>query len=154
MAPLSTSYETWTLNELADKLNTSFYQPIRELCEKAIAAPPEPGSEAAISGILALMDNKQQSLLEYLKTLAEKSNSGHDCSNCSGNCDMGHAAHLMDIKESHIAIHNHLAGIAPATMSADDIWLLKKLVACMLRIEEEILVPKIWGAQRRINAVN
>lgn len=147
------TYENLTLAQLADKLDTEFYQPAIEKCEQTVTQLVITDSKEALMSISNIIGVRQQSLLSYLQTLAEKSSTGHDCSNCPGRCDMGHAQHLMDIKESHIAINGHISGIDMNEL-ADELQQLTNLVTELVRIEEQVLVPKIWDAQRKINVVS
>jgi hypothetical protein len=153
MEHLFTIYENLSLDQLAGKLDNDFYQPVREKCEQVAAELVIDESKEAMSRIVILIEAKQESLLSYLRTLASKSSTGHNCGNCSGQCDMGHAEHLMGIKESHIMIGGYMTGIDMNEMPGE-FQQLSNLIADLVRIEEQVLVPKIWNAQRKINAVN
>jgi hypothetical protein len=153
MEHLFTIYEDLSLDRLADKLNNDFYQPIREKCKQVAAELVIDDSKEAMSRIVILIEAKQESLLSYLRTLAEKSGTGHNCSNCSGQCDMGHAEHLMGIKESHIMIGSYVTGIDMNELPGE-LQQLSNLIADLVRVEEQVLVPKIWNAQKKINAIN
>jgi hypothetical protein len=134
-------------------LNTSFYHPIREKCGQIAAELVITDSKEALSHIFNLMEARQQSLMRYLEALAEKSSTGHDCRFCTGGCDMAHAEHLMVIKESHSAISSHIVSIDMNELP-DDLQQLANLIMELMRVEEEVLVPKIWSAQKQINVVS
>jgi len=146
---LSTNYENLSLGELAEKLDADFYRSIGRQCLQA-AEQGAHESKAVIGLIGELMQAKQELLVGYLKELAEKSSTGHDCSTCSGGCDMGHAARIMEIRESHVIITDHIAGIdineipevlLPITMA----------LTRLIDVEANVLIPQIWNAQRKIN---
>lgn len=153
MQQLTTNYENSSLSQLADQINADFYEPIRQQCEQTSAQLSVDTNKEALEQIRNFVELKQRTLLKYMAALAEKSATGHDCSICPGGCEMGHAEHLTYIQQSHMMINSHLAAIDMNEMP-DELQQLSNLVVNLLQIEDQVLVPKISDAQKRINVIS
>ena len=102
----------------------------------------------------------------YLKELAEKNDEGHNCTACSGKCDMHHTARLLDftlsLDEVRRALqkNNELFNMEYDDTYAElkqlhmDVYLLSNILDRLFEIEETTLLPKIKEAQKKINVTS
>jgi hypothetical protein len=102
----------------------------------------------------------------YLKELVDKNEEGHNCSTCSGKCDMHHTARLLDFNLSLEEIKNATYrerdlltngynGVHVALQQVhQDIKNLNEILSKLFIIEQTTLLPKIKEAQKKINATS
>jgi len=175
-----TVYQNLPLSQLADKLNINFYVVIEALCLKArnqlanlkmldihrVTASYTELCEELLNKISAHLEYRRKALLVYINDLGNKADNSHDCSTCSGRCDMEHASHVMQLKESHQdifnAIHRLRAVVMPLYMNApynsvyrmlcNEMMLIDEMIAELFYLEEHGLIPGILESQKKINA--
>lgn len=165
------------LGELANKIDTDYYQELGKLCEsmgeyiKRVS-----GQESGeISGYLAGVSNthnrignhiksRQEVLMPYVEELFEKKTIGHNCIACSSNCDVQHSLKMHEFRVSVNDIKNILNYIQDELSAPEDIQssevenlakgitLVNNMLTELTYLEEEILIPKILEAQKLINA--
>jgi hypothetical protein len=111
------------------------------------------------------MQYRKEVLYPYLEELAAKKREGHDCSHCPGGCKVKHKAKILEINESHKFIRRTLEEINELFPEAEkvpvaeefrplrnDMLLMENTLTEIYYLEEEVLLPKIKEAQKKINA--
>lgn len=101
----------------------------------------------------------------YVFELFDKSANGHNCSQCSGRCDVQHSlknyefnSSLQHIKQVASHIKTGLPMLANAPFDGklkvlhNEVNLLYNMLIDLWSIERNILLPKIEEAQKKINA--
>lgn len=120
---------------------------------------------AVIDEIEANIDSRKEKFIPYIKTLAHKSSTNHDCSNCAGGCKINHDMQLVELRASHQQIKdilNRLQMVAlplyTDTIFPDAYRVLRNMMALVENnlaeiffLEENYLIPKIIDAQKSIN---
>lgn len=175
-----TAYENLPLSQLADKLNINFYAIIEALCLNArnqlanlkmldihkVTAPYTKLCEELLNKISAHLEYRRNALLAYINDLGNKADSSHDCSTCSGRCDMEHASHVMQLKESHQDVFNAIYRLKAIEMPlyvnapynsvyrilCNEMMLIDEMIAELFYLEEQGLIPGILESQKKINA--
>ena len=174
------TYDNTPLEELAEKLHTDYYKLIRilstqikERCEYLRAREMPQSSYTYLSHcddltneVKKYLDYRFDVLTDYVKELANKSATGHDCGNCSGKCDVHHSAKLFeflgtiqDVKEILKRIRTTVVLRYRITHTElevvyNEITLLDNILHELFLIEEASLLPKIKLAQKTINVVS
>lgn len=177
----TTTLESSSLEELAKELQSRYYESIYHFCGEAgeialqlrakeidNAAPTEIYTVLCINftrQLRRLQEQRIDSLIPYIVSLAEKQQSGHDCSNCANGCQINHTAQIALLQESHqfakTQLHRLNNVVAPADTDAAYMDLYRLLRNKMFQIEkyllesrfieETILIPRIQLAQKAIN---
>ena len=157
MLPNSFSqYRNISLEDLSANLRKDYYQIIEILC-KCINQQCEnlksenlsedsriyvTLSKSHIPEVLKYIDHRWQIFSPYVTELIEKDVADHDCSCCSGKCDLQHSAKLLDLTLS----------IEEIKMLQNKISLLENLLNEAIYIEQTFLLPKVKNMQKMINA--
>ncbi|MBS1585927.1 MAG: hypothetical protein JSS82_10335 [Bacteroidetes bacterium] len=176
---LFTKYKGNTIHELVDRFYIDYYT-IMEERRKEISDNIESLKNSGLGeevlqylercGVLAAeiknhLDYRIGTLLPYMHELGRKSAEGHNCATCSGGCHVGHSAKIAELSLSHASIKNTLEGLRGLEPVAaeditgigietiqDEIQFMENALAELYYLEQEVLVPKLREAQRRINA--
>jgi hypothetical protein len=173
-------YSDLRLKDIAEQLHIDYYKVLSAIASKAGALMAELKT-ADINHILAhytahcekvlqlvsiCIADRQEHMMPYLDELQEKDATGHNCANCSGNCDMGHKAQLIALQDSHRQLCNMLQEMNHAALplysTSHNYPLLYKLLRCEMQlldtvvrelmfVEEASLLPGIIQSQKRIN---
>lgn len=173
---LHLSYADSELTELIALISESYYDRIIDLSENTREYLNH------ISGLLdvtlyqvhyAGIENELQQFVKlrkeifipYIFELFDKSTSGHNCSQCSGRCDVQHGlktyefnSSLQHIKQVTSSIKSGLPALVHAPYDGqvkvlhNEVNLLYNMLIDLWNIERNILLPKIEEAQKKINA--
>jgi hypothetical protein len=122
--------------------------------------------EAVLEKVYGYIHDFETQVIPYAKELNEKSNSGHNCAHCSGKCDMGHQALLMQLYHGHQqlqnSLHNLKMGALPLysnleypvlyKLLRDDLHFIHSKIHDLIYLEEAVLIPKLLESQKKINA--
>lgn len=123
-------------------------------------------SESALEKVYGYIHDFEMKVVPYAKELNEKSINGHNCAQCSGKCDMGHHALLMQLHHGHQHLQNSLHDLKmgalplysnleyPAMYKAlrDDLHFIHAKIHDLIYLEEAVLIPKLLESQKKINA--
>lgn len=149
------------LDKLCDNINTCL-----EISENKLHVTELISHSSSLATEVRLfVEERKNVYIPYLQELSEKSRTGHDCANCSGNCDMQHTLRLIEFAASLKKVQNTSAYIqqefdALYNEEMDSIVLWLKNAADLMVIlldalsvqEESSLIPAIQYAQKNINA--
>ena len=115
--------------------------------------------------LAAFIAERKQLYMPYFIELSEKNATGHDCSTCSGRCDMQHTAKMIELEISLEKLRNtidyvdgEIANLLNAQAAGDMIRLqslmrqMTGLAKELIGLETKSLVPKLKEAQMKINA--
>jgi hypothetical protein len=116
-----------------------------------------------IGELRAMIAWRIETLTPYLHALAGKAESGHNCTLCSGGCDMQHQLRLTELKEGHKCFMNALADattlqplgwLATAEAPLPAVRGLRIIATAieMIHTERTHLVPLIHKARKDIYA--
>ncbi|HEY9178374.1 MAG TPA: hypothetical protein VIN07_11810 [Flavipsychrobacter sp.] len=179
-AILFAKFRSYSIDELLNRLDEGYYQALDIVCNNArncaaqLSVEPGHPSLSLYAGIYtALFDDVQRLLLfrkqvviPYVQELLAKVEDGHNCTNCTGNCHMGHNAQLMTLLDSHKEIKDVLSAMHAATIPMyndveypegyrilrNEVAVIDTMLTELFYIEESSLIPKIIEAQKAINA--
>lgn len=177
---LFSEFKSYNLNELINTLNNRYYKTLEEQCVIAGDSAREiceldnhlslTEYATICSGLFEVikehMKYRQGSLVSYVGELFAKHDEGHDCSNCSGKCAVGHNTHLASIHSSHNKVGEILKQINDLTspygptqskplaysMLRNELAVIDTLLTEMYYLEEINLLPAIIHAKTSINA--
>ncbi len=177
---LFSRYRNCSLDELAQRLDEDYYNTIQALCVNATTladrlAQDNPHPSTTLYGSLAaksahrinnLVLARKKELLPYVLELHTKKTEGHNCSNCSGICHVGHAERLIELRESHKTIKELLNRLQTEALPLfadvtypssykilrNEMSVMDNLLNEVFYIEETHLIPKVFEAQKAINA--
>lgn len=177
---LFSKYRNCSLDELADRLNKDYYEAIHDLClsvyELASRLVDESHHPSTVlysnrtikltQEVNNLMLTRKNEILPYMLELHTKKAEGHNCGNCSGICHVGHTERLVDLRESHKTIKELLNQLETEALPLyDDIvypssykilrnemTVMDSMLTEIFYIEESHLIPKVFEAQKAINA--
>lgn len=172
-------YDHLTLKDLSDKLNINYYEIIRGLVRKAeeklaalknmdltqITASYTEACEKLLHKISEYLNERRDILKPYLEELQKKQATGHDCSFCSGSCDIGHKSHILMLKESHYQITQLLYKLQSVALPLYantilppvyrdmryEMLLIDMILRQLFFTEEASLMPQIIKSQKKIN---
>lgn len=165
-----------SLNELTPRLHSSYYGIMQVVCAhasselrraaKSSAINLQPwiiASEAWLESLSKYLDQRVTVVVPYLMELYNKESTGHNCSECSGKCDMQHAAKLAELDFSNTRItqshfeylestkrHNEGPAIAEVALVRACIQLLNSYLLQLVDLERTALIPGIKAAQKTI----
>lgn len=168
-----------SLRELMEDIHTGYYKTISALCNNILALsieikgfglPYDNGYAALSERIVAetanYIDLRTTVFLPYINMLAQKDADGHNCSACSGRCELQHSENLIDFSMQLQQFKDKINDLVKASSKIykrdehyslkplhNKITLLYNIITELLYIEEDALLPKIAGAQRNIYAV-
>lgn len=176
---LYAKYNSYTLNELITMLDNRYYQPLEVLGVNAGKYADELlEGEEQTWGLFAASCNtilqnikkhifyRRGRLVTYVYQLAEKQQSGHDCSACSGKCSIGHSTNLESLTLSHKEVGKVLLDINQFVYQTagdqnfspvfrvlrNELGAIDTLLTEMYYLEEICLVPALVNAKNSINA--
>lgn len=175
---LFSQYQELSLFDFANKLTTNYYEVLYEISVHVKSSchdlsvkrlPQESMLYIALCTRLAneieqYIQHRKEILTPYLRELTEKDNTGHNCRNCSGRCDVQHTAKLIDytvsIEEMKKTLyHIHTVILKEDRVMDDELKALHHLVGRLenileevLLLEEKKLLPKIRQIQTKIHA--
>lgn len=179
-AILFSQYGNYSLTELISKLDKDYYQVLGNICDNALlhATKMQDGESHGATSLYVSMSIKllQQIkdlltirtsvIFPYVGELDEKVQEGHDCRNCSGNCNAGHDMHLASLKGTHKSIKEILFRLQmvalPLYTSKDypdtykvlrnEITIIDTILTELFYLEESALIPKVMQAQKSMHA--
>lgn len=177
-----TAYTTEELRPFSEKLLKEYYNSLETLCKNGAVQAERvkkleidtTASEYAqlcndmISEISQHIASRKEKFIPYIHQLAEKAETNHDCSACSGSCKVGHDIQLWELNESNNAVKKILNRMQLATlplysqtMYPDEYRILRNRMALiemnmteLFFLEGTYLIPKVLEAQKAINAGN
>lgn len=105
-------------------------------------------------------------VIPYVNELNEKARNGHNCEHCSGGCDMGHKALLMQMYQSHQDLQRSVFDLQMAALPLysnleypevykslrSDLHVMYATLHDLIYLEESLLIPKLLESQKKINA--
>jgi hypothetical protein len=173
-------YDRLSLQELSEKLNLNYYdiitdmshvamQKLEELKAKDIHQCTSQYTELcskALEHIARYLHHRKQELLPYLNELHDKDITGHNCSACTGGCDIRHHAYLAELQQSHKDVCQLLYQLQTAALPLyselpppgiyrslrDEMLLIDTIMKELFHMEEANLIPKMLQSQKKINA--
>lgn len=172
-------YKNMSLQAVAGQLQDDYYGVIPILCKHAREHAKYLQSKTIDQKLMYVVEHTLQwiGVIEdfighrntlvkpYINELADKDSGGHNCQLCSGRCEMQHTAKVMEITTSLIHIKEQhrlfvdelpelLKGVHPQDVKClnNTSMLLCNYLDELLRLEADILVPRIKDAQKNINA--
>ncbi|MBS1773175.1 MAG: hypothetical protein JST82_09950 [Bacteroidetes bacterium] len=128
-------YNNLTLPELVDNINTDYYRVIEGFFDSE--------NYSTAQGLKDFIQLRKDIIVPYVYELHGKAATGHDCSNCSGKCEVQHKLKTVEFTGS---INNMKQG--ESYPAASD---MAVIINELLFVEEQILLPKIIEAQKEIN---
>ena len=168
------------LSLCAERLRQECYDPLERLCESAqkqVKKLEGLESQFVTSQYTTLCDKLNTEIIDclkarkdvylpYIKSLAEKVVSDHNCSECTGGCKVNHDMQLMEMKVSHNNLRNIInkLNMVSLPLYSDTIYpdtyrvlrnqmaLIENMLTELLFLEEHYLIPKTIGSQKKINA--
>jgi len=177
---LRAHYKNIALQPFTEQLDVTCYDVVKNLCEmtrKQAEKLNHLESHNQTSQYVLLCSKlteevsnfikyRKEQLIPYIQKLYDKHETGHDCSNCKGGCNLQHSVWLLQIRESHGEIKDTLYRLQMAmlplyseTIYPDEYRILRNQMALLennltelLFLEENYLLPKITEAQKNINA--
>ncbi|MCB9047434.1 MAG: hypothetical protein H6550_14975 [Chitinophagales bacterium] len=177
---LFSRYRNCNLDELAERLGKDYYEMLAIVCTNVAALANELEEDTAhpstvlytgmavklVEQVEHLVGDRQKNLMPYLLELDAKKKEGHNCLNCSGRCHVGHAERLMNLRASHDSIKRLLTQLDMEAMPLhrdieypkaykilrNEMKEIDNMLNEVFYIEELYLVPKVFEAQKAINA--
>eukprot|EP01012_Entosiphon_sulcatum_P032011 TRINITY_DN40748_c0_g1_i1.p1 TRINITY_DN40748_c0_g1~~TRINITY_DN40748_c0_g1_i1.p1 ORF type:complete len:179 (+),score=21.79 TRINITY_DN40748_c0_g1_i1:73-537(+) len=117
--------------------------------------------------LLQFIETRQTVFLPYIDELFNKSATGHNCSTCSGRCEVQHGIKLLELNTTLEQLRSIAADLKTTLPSLantaykgelkilhNEVELLHNVINELLYLESEVLIPKIKEAQNSINAYN
>jgi hypothetical protein len=172
-------YRDMPLADLIDKVNEIYYEPIEMLARHINQYCEHLRSNYLLEGHLPyislcdelvivakkLVNHRRGVFIPYLNELAEKDIAGHDCSTCSGRCNVQHGSKLVDFTISIQEVREAIDHLPIDDMNIDSghntalkslhykATLLESLIKDVLLVEGDMLHSRIKDAQKSIHAV-
>lgn len=175
-------YAHQSLLQVAEKLHVDYYSVLNAIVKAAgdklaelkqidvqrYTAQYTQACEAVLCCIQQYLHDRKDVLIPYVKELHQKDAGGHNCSSCSGSCDMGHLSHFAALRESHkkltemlhdlqmstIPLYSNIGFPAVYVTLRCEMQLLDAIVRELIYMEEAHLMPGIVKSQKKINAHN
>lgn len=175
-----TELKNTTLEELVARIAVDYYDSIEAMCDtarkqalKLKELEMQQSTSHYVNLCVRLTDDvsryiksRRESFVPYVLALHHKTVDGHDCTSCSGGCDMQHELKLAELKTSHAQTKDVISRLQMVslplyseTMYPDAYRVLRNQMALiensiteLFFIEEACLVPKVKEAQNNINA--
>lgn len=166
MNPLS-PYAGATLSSLANLLSAGYYGMLdallHELAPPRHAAAEDEAWAGPLGELRGMVRWRVETLIPYLHALAGKQDTGHNCTLCTGSCDMQHRLRLMELEDGHKQFSVALSSVMdvqPLYRLADPDTPLPavrslRIIATaieMIHTERTYLVPLIHQARKDIYA--
>ena len=177
---LNEQYSKIGLPDFVDKLSEECYTALEKLCENAAnQANKLDGLESQIATsqyttlcntlikeIRQSLSIRQEVYIPYIKSLADKVTSQHNCSTCTGKCKVNHDMQLLELKASHNNIKSILYRLQMVSLPLysetiypdayrilrNQMALIENMLTELFFLEEHYLIPKVIEAQNIINA--
>jgi len=177
---LSSKYRSYNLEELAQRLDRDYYDHIQALCINAISLANRIALEQDHPSMILYSDiaaktihkiniqvlKRKKEILPYILDLHTKKTEGHNCNNCSGMCHVGHTEHFLSLKASHkdilqyldelekesLPLHRHMEYPPAYKVLRNEMKEIDDMLTETFYLEELFLVPKVFEAQKAINA--
>ena len=182
MNRLRTEYNHLTLIELSEKLHMDYYDLIVSMVSAAekklaelkmldingVTAAYTDACNILLIKVRSYLQYQKQALHPYINELFHKETTGHNCGNCSGGCEMGHAAHIITLRDMHISVMNmlHQLQLSALSMYAEgfeytvlykalrqEMQLIDTIIRELIYVEETYLLSNIIKAQKTINVL-
>ena len=167
-----------SLKDLVEKIRIDYYNPISVLCKDSGRLITEIRSseisydsrymaisEMIIKETINYIDLRTTVFIPYINALAQKDVEGHNCSSCSGTCELQHSTKLIDFSTQLQQFKEKINDLIKASSKIykrdendslktlhNKITLLHNIVTELLYVEEDALLPRIKGAQKNIYA--
>lgn len=168
------------LRDLIEEIHTGYYETINLLCNNISrlikdinAGGIRPENTAYISAAKTIVAEAEKYIAQrmlifipYINALVQKDMDGHNCSTCSGICELQHREQLISFSEQQQRFKEHMTGLTkvsskiykrdePENLKAlhNKMTLLHNMVAELLYMEEDALLPKIVASQKNIYAL-
>lgn len=174
------TYIQYDLPEIAGKLDTEYYKMMRRLCDNAEGYLKHLDAATDIEiqyynsyfnsfkeHLNNFIETRRVVFLPYVDELYNKHATGHNCSTCSGRCEVQHGMKLLELNSSLDNLRtisaelktslpqlNNTAYKGELKVLHNEIELLHNIINELLYLESEVLIPKIKEAQNSINAYN
>ncbi len=173
-------YEEKNLSRLIEDVNTSHYDRLRAMChdlEDALERLRHHDFPAEAALYMSLAEKLREQVdgqlnwrseifVPYVHDLYRKNEERHDCSQCSGGCNIGHTSRLLSLKESHQKIKELLYRLQMVALPLysdtkfpkeykqlrDAIMLMDTELTRLFYLEESVVVPGIKEMQKQIHA--
>lgn len=172
----SASHDQLSLNELAQGLNGSYYSIMKTVCvhttNEIALLKDKLGisieswaslSEVWMGNLSKYLELRIDVLVPYLLELNNKETTGHNCSECSGKCDMQHAARLAELDFSNVQITQlYSTYLDDAMLFRDEVLtsqadlahaaidFLNSYLFRLIDLERSVLIPRVRDAQKTI----
>ena len=165
------------MQEVAERLTHDYYDLLDALCANVDSHTREMLGHALdeeyirhsnylVEEVRGFVNERRNVYIPYVFELAEKKATGHNCSTCSGRCDMHHSLRLHELSASQKKIYdianktlallveqiNHLPHASQVVALRNEATLLRNKISQLVDYEELFLVPGIKEAQKNINA--
>ncbi len=177
-AVLLPSYDA-SLEDIIAHLQVHYYEALTALQAQAMAylrllqsAGTHPfhsfsiACEDTLGKVGLTIDFFSRRVLPYTKELDEKAQSGHDCTHCSGGCDMGHKALLMELHQGHgelrramyelyttaLPLYSNLEYPEVYKSLRKELHVMDTALHHLIYLEESWLMPKLLESQKKIHA--
>jgi len=175
-------YKDAALKTFTDKLQGGYYETIAGLCARSkkqcrkILDLERSGSqlwyvrqcEQVVDGIDQYISNRKGVYMPYIDSLAEKVKDNHNCSTCSGACQVNHEVYILELRATNDEVKKLLSKLNVMTLPlySDTVFpdeyrllrasmtLLENNLTELFYLENTYLIPKIVEAQKQINAGN
>ena len=165
------------MQELAERLSRDYYDLLEilsgnvdahtsELLNQQIFTEYVRHSKYLVEEVRGFVNERREVYIPYVFDLEAKNTTGHNCSTCSGRCDMQHSFKLAELETSQKKIYDIanrvlalLAEKAGKEANAEKLIilrneaaLLRNKISQLIEHEEIFLIPRIREAQKNINA--
>ena len=179
---LSEQYSVIGLPDFAEKLSDECYTALENLCESAakqankldgLESPMATSQYTSLCNTLIkeirqCLTVRKEVYIPYIKSLADKVASQHNCSTCTGTCKINHDMQLLELKASHNNIKSILYRLQMVSLPLysetiypdayrilrNQMALIENMLTELFFLEEHYLIPKVIEAQNKINANN
>ncbi len=176
---LHSQFKNIGLQPFVGKLDIEYYEPIEKLCQvakKQAAKLHDLEVHQATSQYVSLCNKlieevenyvkfRKDQLIPYIQKLYEKDTTGHDCSKCTGNCNLQHDLRLTELEDSLMHMKDTLSRLQMVSLPlySDTIYpdvyrilrnqmaLIENALTDLFSLEETALIPKVKDAQKNIH---
>lgn len=166
-------YVTIGLGPLGENMLEQYYSPIEVLCEEGRtqceqSLSTEPTAHylslctALLSDTELFVKCRRDIYIPYVYSLAEKSDTEHDCTDCASGCKANHGMQVASLKASNNLMRERLnvfqRGLPELDFSITNMLLSRTMAMIEINLldalsaEVNYLIPKTIEAQKSINA--
>ena len=173
------------LTEIIRQLNKEYFDEIEAHCNKATdyafklkvdALTGKTGNSSTtdiyvnmclgfLQDVKLSINERRDNIIPYLNELAEKVNTGHDCSQCSTGCTIKHNNKVPFIQASQVRtkemlttleriavpVYDNISDSELYELLRKEMVIIQTAVIEMFYIEESVLIPKILEEQKTIH---